>query len=226
MAPRQLMVRFRKYKIKQKRERPKAFASKASGGLSRHAMAENASFQYNRRGGGNADWAMQRLHHYIKTRKPHHTILYWIFNPAIRHASEEMYQPVKPEVLREFKKVVSRTSSGFAQEFIQETEEVVEESLHPKIAAELLEQQYIDQDPALKVFQFDCILLEHSDYHDKWMFFRGRECFLVFRKDKEVRQSRMYRDPAFLKRLHLRKVEWAGEPMYLDQRDSFLADDP
>lgn len=220
MAPRQLIVRWRKDKAKRRRERPRAFSTKANSGVNTFAVKENASFQYRKRGGGNTDYMMQRLHHYIKVKNPHKRILYWLFSRAIRHASEELYPEVKDTVNPTWLKKFKTTESGFGYS-TEEEDYTPTNDVHPKIAVENLFDLYAQQDPSLKVFQFEAVVLERSSHHEVIMFFRGQECFILFRKGKYVQRSRMYKDPMFLKHLSLKKVEWEEE--YILDRES-LAD--
>lgn len=191
MAPRALIVRWRKEKARRRKTQPKAFAQKAASGLNVNAVRQNASFQY--RAHADGSFMYQRLEHYIKTNKPHHRILFWMFNPNIRDAEERTFKddPYNPE----------------------------KDSRHPKMAVELLLDLYRQQDESLAIFQWDVVVLEHSDYHDKWMYFRGQECMLIYRRGHEVFQSKVYTNPTWLKKLPIKKVEWVGEPLLLE-RDS------
>jgi hypothetical protein len=169
------MARWRKEKAQRRLKQPKAFSTKGSASLTAYALREEAVFKHSYRGGGGAQHAFTRLKHYVDQAKPHHRILYQMFFPAIRRASQEINDP--------------------------------------KLLAELLLDRYAVQDPLLAAFKFDVVSLGHSEDHDIWMFFRGRECFLVFRRGTTVRRSEMYMNTEFLKNLPISKVQWAGEPV-------------
>jgi hypothetical protein len=181
MAPRPLIVRWRKYKAKRRRETPKAFATKASASFMHHTMKTEAIFRGRDRVG---DVQIERLKHYISRHKPHHRILYMLFEPAIR--------------------------------------EVVSESTDdPRMAVELLIARYAAQDESLKVFEYDVVRLEHSDFHEVLMYFRGTDCFMVYLKRGWAKKSMHYSSTEYLKSLPLTKIKWAGEPVYVgDKLDS------
>ena len=186
MAPRQLMVRWRKDKARRYKTRPKAFAQKALSGVNNKSKSGNSReasehgiFSNDHRGAGGAERNFKTLKHFIDTRRPHHRYLYQFFGPAVMDAAEAL--------------------AG-----------------DPKMAVELLLERYVAQDPVLDVFRYESVCLERSPIHELYMFFRGRECFLIYRKKNELRMSRTYMSLMYLKNLPTRKVEWAGEPVYLN----------
>jgi hypothetical protein len=222
------MVRLRKYKMKQRKTAPKAFSQKALSGLNAKSKSGKTrfdvpEFDYSKRGGGNAEYQVKRLEHFIKTHKPHHRILYWLFNPAIRHASEQVFPQPTQEVIFEGVRKFHRTKSGYGYSTIEERPQPVREDMHPKIAVEQLIDILQQQDGELKVFAFESVHLEKSPNHDVWLYFRGRECFGVYRKFREVWVTVMYSDITRLKdALWRRTATWAGEPFKLDHNS--LAD--
>jgi hypothetical protein len=82
----------------------------------------------------------------------------------------------------------------------------------PRMSVELLLDRYAQADPSLDIFQFNYVKLEESSYHVKLLFFRGAECFMVWRKANKVYVSEMYSDTASLKGLSFHNIAWAGEP--------------
>lgn len=96
MAPRALMVRWRKAKAKRRREAPKAFATKASAGFTKHVMRTEQMYKGHDRISSSPQIA--RLEHYIKRMKPHHIILFNLFKPALTQASQALASDPKMSV--------------------------------------------------------------------------------------------------------------------------------
>ncbi len=224
MAPRTLMVRWRKDKMRRKKQSQKAFATKAASTFYKHVKKTEAVFQADNRVAGKFEAQMARLEHYIKRHKPHHTILYSLFKPAIEQVARKVFpeEIIKPQEV--WKRGIKIHRNGYIEETLEDvTPSTFEAGIHPFIAVEQLLDLYKQQDESLAVFQWDVVLLGHSDHHDIWMYFRGQECFVVYRRGQEVFQSIRYKNPMWLKAFAYRsvnKLEWAGEPMTLESNSS------
>jgi hypothetical protein len=196
MAPRSLIVKWRKQKAQRRTTQPRSFSTKGASTFYKHVKKTEAMFQAQQRVTGSvadakerservAESAIKRFKYYVERLQPEHKILLF----ALRQQLEDVIRKDDP-------------------------------ATDPRMSVEILKDRYARQDPLLAAFKFDVIRLESSDFHEKWMFFRGSECFLVFRREHEIFMSVMYRDPMFLKALPFKKVQWAGEPSIIPPSDS------
>lgn len=213
MARSQLTTRWIKDKAKRKRTRPRT--NKVYPSLTHQPKStrpNNHPAGAISTGHNGTERRLQRLQEFISKNKPHHRILYMLLNPAFQDADQRLFQPDEFD----HKEVRFDVQEGETdEEAVVRAQREFEEQAHPKILVELLYQRYIEQDPTLQVFEYNAVYLEKSDFHFVIMYFRGRECFLVYKNRDRVQRSITYQSTEYLRNLPRRKVTWE-DPIFLD----------